>query len=98
MNPPSNIILIFNNCVKITSEVILTQFIYRVSFNAPRYPTFFMPPSCVKLTTVVSLTQLNGMEQMEIDAMGSIRRGLTNMLSSLKLKQKASVLRLNKKK
>ncbi len=73
MNPHSNIILIFNNCVKITSEVILTQFIYRVSSNAPRFPTFFMLSSCVKLTTVVSFTQLGGLEQMKLDAMGSIR-------------------------
>lgn len=63
----------FNNCVKLTSLVGLTQFIYRVSSNAPRYPTFFMPPNCVKLTTVVSFTQLGGLEQMKFDAMGDIR-------------------------
>jgi len=52
--------------------VRLKQFVYGILFGVLRCSTFFMLPSFVKLTTVIGFTQLGGLGQMEVDAMGAI--------------------------
>ena len=72
MNPYFNSIRMLYNCFKITGMVRLKQFVYGILFGVLRCSTFFMLPSFVKLTTVIGFTQLGGLGQMEVDAMGAI--------------------------
>lgn len=72
MNPYFNSIRMLNNCFKITDMVRLTQFVYGILFGVLRCSTFFMLPSFIKLTTVVCLTQLGGLGQMEVEKMRAI--------------------------
>ena len=87
MNPDFNIIRMLNSCFKLTGMVRLKQFVYGMLFGVALC-NFFRLSSGVKLSTLICLTQIGGLEQMDLEVMKAILEEYTNMLSSVQREYK----------